>query len=112
MVSFDDEAFHAITRQSGGSLRIRPLTEEEVTRVDELIGPRRKDDGSLIVPLQFAAANPFRLETRLRNWLRYAIRDHEIAALRARCENLVARICLAEGNAQRLGSIQLNCGSR
>jgi hypothetical protein len=30
-------------------------------------------------------------------------RDHEIAALRARCEGLVARICLAEGNAQRLG---------
>lgn len=30
-------------------------------------------------------------------------RDREIAALRARCEGLVARICLAEGNAQRLG---------
>jgi hypothetical protein len=30
-------------------------------------------------------------------------RDHEIAALRGRCEGLVARICLAEGNAQRLG---------
>lgn len=30
-------------------------------------------------------------------------RDHEIASLRARCEGLVARICLAEGNAQRLG---------
>ena len=68
-----DEAFHAITRQSGGSRRIRPLTEEEVTRVDGLIGPRRKDDGSLIVPLQFAVANPFRIETRLRNWLMYAI---------------------------------------
>lgn len=82
IVSFDeirhrraclDEAFHAITRQSGGSRRIRPLTEEEVTRVDRLIGPRRKEDGSLIVPLQFAAANPFRTETRLRNWLMYAI---------------------------------------
>jgi len=30
-------------------------------------------------------------------------RDHEIATLRARCEGLVARICIAEGNAQRLG---------
>lgn len=30
-------------------------------------------------------------------------RDQEIAALRIRCEALVARICLAEGNAQRLG---------
>jgi hypothetical protein len=30
-------------------------------------------------------------------------RDNEIAALRARCEGLVARICIAEGNAQRLG---------
>jgi hypothetical protein len=30
-------------------------------------------------------------------------RDNEITALRARCEGLVARICLAEGNAQRLG---------
>lgn len=30
-------------------------------------------------------------------------RDHEIVALRARCEGLVARICLVEGNAQRLG---------
>jgi integrase len=68
-----DEAFHAITRQSGGSRRIRPLTEEEATRVDRLIGPRRKDDGSLTVPLQFADANPFRAETRLRNWLMYAI---------------------------------------
>jgi integrase len=82
MVSFDeiryrraclDEAFHAITRQSGGSNRIRPLTEEEETRVDRLIGPLRKDDGGLIMPLQFAAANPFRAETRLRNWLMYAI---------------------------------------
>ena len=68
-----DEAFHAITRQSGGSRRIRPLTEEEATRVDRLIGPRRKDDGSLTVPLQFADSNPFRMETRLRNWLMYAI---------------------------------------
>lgn len=68
-----DEAFHSITRQSGGSRRIRPLTGEEVTRVDRLISPCRKDDGSLIVPLQFAAANPFRIETRLRNWLMYAI---------------------------------------
>lgn len=68
-----DEAFHAVTRQSGGSRRIRPLTEEEVTRVERLIGPRRKDDGSLIVPLHFAVANPFRVETRLRNWLMCAI---------------------------------------
>ena len=30
-------------------------------------------------------------------------RDEQIAALRARCEGLVSRICLAEGNAQRLG---------
>lgn len=30
-------------------------------------------------------------------------RDEEIATLRQRCEGLVARICIAEGNAQRLG---------
>lgn len=30
-------------------------------------------------------------------------RDQEISALRQRCESLVARICIAEGNAQRLG---------
>jgi len=30
-------------------------------------------------------------------------RDQVIADLRQRCERLVARICLAEGNAQRLG---------
>ncbi len=30
-------------------------------------------------------------------------RDQEIADLQRRCEGLVARICLAEGNAQRLG---------
>jgi hypothetical protein len=30
-------------------------------------------------------------------------REQEIVALRQRCEGLVARICLAEGNAQRLG---------
>ncbi len=30
-------------------------------------------------------------------------RDKEIAILRQRCEALVARVCLAEGNAQRLG---------
>ncbi len=78
MVSFDeiryrraclDEVFHAVTRQSGASRRIRPLTDEEVAHVERLIGPRRKDDGSLIVPLQFPASNPFRIETRLRNWL-------------------------------------------
>lgn len=30
-------------------------------------------------------------------------RDQEIAALRRRCEGLIVRICLTEGNAQRLG---------
>ncbi len=30
-------------------------------------------------------------------------RDNEIAAMRRRCEELIGRICLAEGNAQRLG---------
>ena len=30
-------------------------------------------------------------------------RDQEISLLRRRCEGLVAQICLAEGNAQRLG---------
>ena len=30
-------------------------------------------------------------------------RDQKIATLRQRCESLVARICIAEGNAQRLG---------
>jgi len=30
-------------------------------------------------------------------------RDHEITLLRQKCEGLVAQICLAEGNAQRLG---------
>lgn len=30
-------------------------------------------------------------------------REREIATLRVRCDGLVARICLAEGNAQRLG---------
>jgi hypothetical protein len=30
-------------------------------------------------------------------------RDSEIEALRQRCEALVSRVCLAEGNAQRLG---------
>ena len=78
MVSFDeiryrraclDEVFHAVTRQSGASRRIRPLTDEEVKHVERLIGPRRMDDGRLIVPLQFPASNPFRIETRLRNWL-------------------------------------------
>jgi integrase len=82
MASFDeiryrraclDEVFHAIARQSGASRRIRPLTEEELTRVDRLIGPRRKDDGGLIVPLRFSDSNPFRIETQLRNWLMYAI---------------------------------------
>jgi integrase len=68
-----DEAFHAATRQTGASQRIRPLTDNEVTRIDRLIGPRRKDDGCLIVPLQFPPENPFRMETRLRNWLMYGI---------------------------------------
>lgn len=30
-------------------------------------------------------------------------RDKEIEAMRQRCEALIARVCLAEGNAQRLG---------
>ena len=30
-------------------------------------------------------------------------RDQEIALLRQRCERLIAQICMAEGNAQRLG---------
>lgn len=82
MVSFDEiryrracleETFHAVTRQSGASQRIRPLTDNEVMRIDRLIGPRRKGDGSIIVPLQFSPENPFRIETRLRNWLMYGI---------------------------------------
>lgn len=68
-----DEAFHAVTRQSGHSQRIQPLTGEEVTRIDRLIGPLRAADSSLMLPLQFAAVNPFRTETRLRNWLMYGI---------------------------------------
>jgi integrase len=68
-----DEAFHAVTRQSCDSQRIQPLTVEEVARIDELIGPRRAANGGLILPFQFAAVNPFRSETRLRNWLMYAI---------------------------------------
>ena len=32
-----------------------------------------------------------------------SVRNTEIVTLRQRCEGLVARICLAEGNAQRLG---------
>ena len=38
-------------------------------------------------------------------------RDNEIAALRVRCEGLVARICLAEGNAQRIGIDPVELGS-
>lgn len=68
-----DEAFHAVTRQSGNSQRIQPLTREEVTRIDGLIGPRRAVNGGLMLPFQFAVANPFRIETRLRNWLMYGI---------------------------------------
>jgi len=68
-----DEVFHAATRQSGTSGRIRPLTAEEVARVDRLIGPHRKEDGNLKLPLQFVTANPFRAATRLRNWLLYGI---------------------------------------
>ena len=33
-----------------------------------------------------------------------SVRNTEIVTLRQRCEGLVARICLAEGNAQRLGA--------
>jgi len=44
-----------------------------VARVERLIGPQRKEDGTLKVPLQFIGANPFRAETRLRNWLMYGI---------------------------------------
>ena len=43
-----DEAFHAVTRQSGDSQRIQPLTVEEVARVNGLIGPRRVANGNLI----------------------------------------------------------------
>lgn len=68
-----DEAFHAVTRQSGDSQRIQPLTVEELARIDGLVGPLRAANGGLILPLQFATANPFRNETRLRNWLMYGI---------------------------------------
>ena len=60
MLSFDqiryrraclEEAFHIVARQSSRSRRIRPLTTEEVARIEQLIGPHRKDDGALKVPL-------------------------------------------------------------
>ena len=68
-----DEAFRLATRQTGTSERIRPLTVEEVCEIDRVIGPCRKADGKLALPLQFPSRNPFRLGTRLRNWLMYGM---------------------------------------
>lgn len=46
--------------------------------------------------------SPKEMEQRSRTDMLRA-RDLEIEAMRRRCEALVARVCLAEGNAQRLG---------
>lgn len=65
--------FRPLERYASSSERIRPLRPEEVSQIDSLFGPVRNADGRIILPLRFHDNNPFRQETRLRNWLMVAI---------------------------------------
>lgn len=59
------------------STRIEPLGADRDRALRELIEPRRDLGGRFLLPLRFSDQNPFRPETRLRNWLMYvAARDY------------------------------------
>lgn len=67
------ELFRPISRYSGNSERIRPLDSNEMKRVLLLAGPVRDERDAIVLPLRFRPSNPFRVETRLRNWLMIVI---------------------------------------
>jgi integrase len=61
--------FQPLGRLAARSQRIRPLLPNELERIDALCGPVRNQEGRIILPCRFHGHNPFRPETRLRNWL-------------------------------------------
>jgi integrase len=65
--------FRPLERYTASVERIRPLSQQEVDEVDRLFGPVRDEERRIILPVRFAAHNPFRPGTRLRNWLMMAI---------------------------------------
>jgi len=65
--------FGPFTRNSGASERISPLNPSQVERVLSVIGPMRDSQGRCMMPLSFAANNPYRPHNQLRNWLMFAI---------------------------------------
>lgn len=65
--------FGPFTKHSGASERISPLDPSQVERVLSVIGPVRDSQGRCMVPLSFAATNPYRPHSQLRNWLMFAI---------------------------------------
>jgi integrase len=65
--------FGPFTKHSGASERISPLDPSQVERVLSVIGPVRDSQGRCMVPLSFAATNPYRPHGQLRNWLMFAI---------------------------------------
>jgi integrase len=65
--------FHPLERYAQRAERIRPLLPNEVEEIDSLFGPVRNEEGRIVLPLRFHDPNPFRPDTRLRNWLMVAI---------------------------------------
>lgn len=60
-------------RFASASERILPLSDHELHQIISLIGPLRDEAGRITLPVAFAEHNPFRLGSRLRNWLMVAI---------------------------------------
>ena len=67
------EVFRGLIRYAGTADRIPPVSPGGIGRINELISPRREEDGRLVLPVSFGNDNPFRPPNRLRNWLMYAI---------------------------------------
>jgi integrase len=67
------EMFRPFARYTGAAQRIAPLSQSDLGRIKQVIGPHRHIDGRLVLPLGFDEQNPFRLGSRLRNWLMCAI---------------------------------------
>lgn len=67
------ERFRPTSRLRQRGTRKAPLTVEQDSALANLIGPERRSDGVVRVPLRFADNNPWRPIVRLRNFVAYRL---------------------------------------
>lgn len=67
------ERFRSMSRSRQRGARKAPLTVEQDAALANLIGPVRRSDGVVRVPLRFLESNPWRPIVRLRNFVAYRL---------------------------------------